>query len=447
MDKLQGDISDLQKSLQGSVALPGSDSYKNTKTIFNASIDKKPRFVVYPECEEDIVRTIIFARDLGLKITVKNGGHSTYGQCLSNEAIAVDMVNFKKVEVDAIQKEVRLHSGALLGDLDDACAVSNLAVPSGDCPMVGITGLTLGGGNGYLSRTLGLTCDNLLSASMVTSEGKIIQLNKSNNSELFRALKGAGHCNFGVIVGMRLKLFDIPEKILGGSIWWPIDDAHEILRKYRDLMSSAPDQLTLYFRLNQSNAGLPMANVYGMYYGNISSGKTFFHQMLGWKSCYDQNISESTYYDMQKINLEPAPFSPRFFWKNFIIDELDDQLIEKLLQCYAMRPTAHCRVNLDPLGGRINKVNVEETAFIHRNSAFICSIIAVWINPSEKQICKKWCFDHWAQLSQSSRACYQNYADPFLDNGKAYFGDQLKTLLDLKKQVDHNNQFIGSLSI
>ncbi|MBK8505441.1 MAG: FAD-binding oxidoreductase [Saprospiraceae bacterium] len=448
MDSLSKlDYSGLEKNLIGIICLPDDSGYFETIEVFNALVVARPKLVVFPKVPHDIKLTILFAKENGLKITVKNGGHSTYGQCLNDGGIVVDMKFLNQVEVDPSKNVARVQAGALMQDLDAATTPYHLAVPGGDCPMVGVTGLVLGGGNGFLSRSFGLTCDQLISAILVAANGETLALDRHTNPNIFQAIRGAGQSNFGVITEVVLKLSVVPPKIYGGSSFWPIDRAREIFRKYYEMISGAPDELSLYLRLNQDFKGEPVIRLYGMYNGPIDTGKMYFDRISRWAGSLSESFGEYTYFEMQRINEQPAQFRPKFYWKTFFIDEPDDLLIEELLVCFQERPTQHCRINLDVLGGQIQRISPLETSFVHRNDHFICSIIAVFENPADEYACKNWCFGSWQKLRTGSDRSYQNYADPYLaDPPRSYFDTKLDQMLQLKQTFDPENIFIGSLS-
>jgi hypothetical protein len=446
IERYHTDILQLQQSLEGSVSFPGDPDYLETKSVFNAHVDKNPAIVIFPASIPDILRIMEFAGQKDMRITIRNGGHSTYGQCLIDDGLVLNMKNLNRVVVDPVAKIARVEAGALLRDLDMACAPYHLAVPAGDCPMVGVAGLVLGGGNGFLSRSFGLTCDQLVSAGMVTADGQTLELSNAINAKLFRAIKGAGQGNFGVITELVFRLSEVPESIYGGSLYWPASIAREILQKYRDTMIDAPDAMSLYVRMNQELAGKPVIRVYGMFNGPVEKGKKYLDPVTQWAEVLHGSFGRTTYSDMQRINEQPAPFSPKFFWKNFLIRDLDDAMIDRLVLSFRNRPNHLSRVNLDIMGGVINQVGASESSFIHRDYQYICSIIGVWNDSDDEASCKAWCFDSWKELAGSNSPCYQNYADPFQHNAvRSYFGNKITSLFWLKKYFDSQNRFVGTL--
>ncbi len=444
---LDGDILRFGETLDGSWSLPGDPGYLETKAVFNALIDKNPGMVVFPGSHQDIIRSISFARVNGWKVSIKNGGHSTYGQCLLDDGLVLNMKYFNKVTVDSHLKIAKVKAGALLKDLDAACSPYHLAVPSGDCPMVGVTGLVLGGGNGFLSRSLGLTCDQLISAAMVTATGDTMILSDQMNQDVFRAIRGAGQGNFGVMTDLELRLSEVPKEVFGGSIYWPVSVAREVLRKYRDVLVGAPDALSLYIRLNQDLDDTPAIRLYGMFNGPVPEGERYFNPISQWSGIMHNTLGKYTYWEMQRINEQPSHFRPKFYWKNFFLKDLEDRMIDQLLKYFLERPNRYCRINLDVLGGKINRMYPLGTSFIHRDDTYICSIIGVWNNPEEEALCKAWCFNSWQDLTLGKLRSYQNYADPFQpDPPGSYFGERLDFLDGLKKNLDPEDLFMGTLT-
>jgi FAD/FMN-containing dehydrogenase len=286
IERYHTDILQLQQSLEGSVSFPGDPDYLETKSVFNAHVDKNPAIVIFPASIPDILRIMEFAGQKDMRITIRNGGHSTYGQCLIDDGLVLNMKNLNRVVVDPVAKIARVEAGALLRDLDMACAPYHLAVPAGDCPMVGVAGLVLGGGNGFLSRSFGLTCDQLVSAGMVTADGQTLELSNAINAKLFRAIKGAGQGNFGVITELVFRLSEVPESIYGGSLYWPASIAREIL-----LQIDAPDAMSLYVRMILESRWVSMLRgqkfcMVHLSMQRIMNSRHPYESGIGWKAGY-----------------------------------------------------------------------------------------------------------------------------------------------------------------
>lgn len=437
----------LSSLCTGKLILPQEEGYEKFTFSFNSHFKKTPAAVLMVESDTDIVLALEFAKKHALKTSILNGGHSTVASGLNSNGLVINMRRMNKIDVDVNQKTIHVGAGALSEEIDAATNPFQLALPLGDCPVVGIAGLALGGGNGFLSRSEGLTCDHMLEATLVTFNGEILTCNKFQNADLFRLLKGAGQGNFGVVTSMRFSLVDIPEKVAGGNICWNISEGPLIISRYHEMLKKSDIKLNLYLRINQELG--PMVKVYGMYNGDPEAGMHHFNEILQWAKPIFNNVDAYSYNDIQKINASTIVEGPCFLWRNGIIEnDITPSLIKVITEAYSICPTPYCRINIDTLGGAIQSSGNSDTAFVHRHSQYILSIMGVWFDTEDKRKSVEWANDTYAKLLPFfSGAVYQNYADPAIDKlDERYYGELALKVRNMKILLDPHHGLIGTIN-
>src|SRR5581483_10502864 len=265
------DIQPLRSSFSGGLIEPGDNAYNDARRIWNASIEKRPALIARCSTVADVIAAITFARENDLLTAIRGGGHNVGGRALCDDGIVIDLSRMRSVQVNASNRTVRVEGGTTLGDLDRETHVFGLAVPSGVVPKTGIAGLTLGGGVGWLLRKYGMTVDNLLSCQLVTAEGTVLSASASENEDLFWALRGGGG-NFGVVTSFEFRAHPV-QSVLGGFILYPRDGAADVLRRLRDYIESAPDELGAYAALLNTPDGAAVVGVIPCYCGDLKDGE------------------------------------------------------------------------------------------------------------------------------------------------------------------------------
>src|SRR5881409_1375644 len=252
MNQLQATkIEELGNSLRGEILLPSDDAYESARQIWNAMIDKHPGVIVRCSTTSDVVHAVNFARDSGLLLAVRGGGHNIAGNALCDDGIVIDLSQMKDAIVDPRARRVTIEGGATLADLDAATQAHGLAAPVGINSTTGVAGLTLGGGFGWLSRKYGMTIDNLESAEVVTAAGEVVRASATDHPDLFWALRGGGG-NFGVVTRFEFRLHPVGPDVLSGLIVYPISEAKSVLQQYREFIAQAPDDLSVWTLLRQA---------------------------------------------------------------------------------------------------------------------------------------------------------------------------------------------------
>lgn len=433
-------------ALSGKVVSAENDQYLKYCKAFNGNFQKRPACIIFPEDANDVSKALLKSRSLNKKVSIFNGGHSTVASGLNNHNVVLNMQEMKAISISDDKKFVTVGAGCLAHEVDQATALLGKAIPLGDCPVVGICGLTLGGGVGFISRSKGLTIDHLVEVELVTPDGIIKTCSNTKNAELFGLLKGAGQGNFGVVTQMKFELVDIPKNVYGGNICWDLKYAKTILHNYDQFLRKAPNELNLYCRINEEMG--PMVKVYGMYCGDAKDGEAYFKEIRSWEKPIFDNAQVYSYLEMQKINESTIVDSPCFLWKNGLLDgEMNMEFIDTVIQQYAKRPTPYCRINVDTINGAVHEY-ADASAFPHRSSDYIVSVMGVWFAREHKPEALAWANETIKQLRPFlNNGVYVNYADPSMaDAPERYFGQKASSVEKMKNTMDPNGNLIGSLN-
>ena len=391
-------IDALRSGLRGELALPGEAGYDEARTIWNAMIDKRPAAVVRAQGASDVVQTVRLAAEHGLLLSVRGGGHNIAGNAVCDGGLMLDLSRMLSVRVDPRARTARVEPGARLSDLDKETQAFGLATPLGINSTTGVAGLTLGGGFGWLSRKHGLTIDNLLSADVVTAAGELVRASAEDHADLFWAIRGGGG-NFGVVTSFEFRLHPVGPQVIAGLIVHPFSSAKEVLAEYRRLVAKAPDELCCWAVMRKAPP-LPFLpqEVHGT-------------EVLVLALCHagDPKAAEKAVAPFKAIGkpiadvVGPAPYAgwqtafdplltpgARNYWKSHDFVELSDGLIDVLLGAIKGLPTPDCEIFIGSLGGAINRVPVEATAYPHRNVEFVMNVHTRWSRPAEDASCIAW---------------------------------------------------------
>src|ERR1700757_2552912 len=434
-------IERFQTAFRGEVIQPDDFGYETARTIWNASIDKRPGIIARCSGVADVVAAVNFARENELLVAVRGGGHNVSGKALCDGGIVIDLSGMKGIHVNAKNHTARGEGGATLGDLDRETHVFGLAVPAGIVSKTGIAGLALGGGVGWLVRKYGLTCDNVLSFDIVTADGKPRVASANENEDLFWALRGGGG-NFGVVTSFEFRAHPV-RTVLGGLVTYPRDRAVEVLRFCRDFTQSAPEELTAYAALLHTHDGIPAVAVIACYCGDMAEGEQVFKPLRSFSTPMADMIQPMPFPQMQTLLDAAFPDGNHNYWKSTFLGDFSDDAIAVLVE-HANRATSPLTVVvIEYYGGAASRVGVSETAFAQRQAQYSIAFLAQWTDPGESQL-----HIEWAQALAnsirpfSSGAYYLNYlGEEGEDTIKAAFGPNHARLMAVKKKYDPNNFF------
>ena len=441
-------LKELQKRLRGSVVGEGDAGYDHARRIWNGRIDRKPRLIAQCLDQGDVIACVQFARERELRMAVKGNGHAVAGTAICQDGLVVDLSMMKGVRVNPQELTVRAAPGVVLGELDHATQAFRLAVPTGTDSEVGISGLTLGGGNGWLMGAFGATCDNLLSADLITAEGKLLIANKFANEDLFWAIRGGGG-NFGIVTSLEFRAHRLGPAVVAGALLYPLDQARGVLRAFRSFAQEAPDPLTVYPCLIYLDDGTPVLAMAACYAGEVGEGERAVLPLkkLG-KPMADQ-LKPTSFLEWQSAFDVARPFGRRCAIRSHFLHEIEDDFIEVLLAGFERAASRLSAVVLEHCHGAIGRVDPQATAFALRENPYHFEILAFWDSPEETAANVKWMVDYFAETSRfSSGEVYVNSLDE--DEGgriREAYGLNYERLRELKRKYDPGNFFRSNQNI
>ncbi len=443
-------IEQLREQCRGQVFTADDAGYDEARAVWNGMFDKRPKAVVRAEQTGDAIAGVNFARDAGLDLSIRGGGHSAPGFGTNDGGIVIDFSRMNHVRVDPASKTAVAGPGATWGDFNHATHAFGLATPGGIVSTTGVAGLTLGGGIGYLARGYGLSCDNLLSADVVTADGRFLHANADENADLFWALRGGGG-NFGVVTAFEFRLHEV-DQVYAGPIFYELDKAGDLLRFFREFIKDAPREFG-GFPAFQIAPPLP-------FIPEDRHGDTFCAAVVHWTGALDEAENAlKPFRDLAPIVAEhvgPLPYPAlnaafdalfphgiRSYWKGLFVTELPDAAVEAHVEHGSKVPSASATMHLYPINGACHDVGADETAFAYRASTFAEVIVAAGDDPAEDDARKKWVRDYYqATAPHAETGGYINFMSED-DQGriKDNYSGNYKRLVDVKKTYDPDNLF------
>jgi FAD/FMN-containing dehydrogenase len=445
------DLERLQNGFAGDLLLPSSDAYEGARKIWNAMVDKRPAIIARCAGVSDVVRAVGFARETGLELAVRGGGHNIAGSALADGGIVVDLSRMKSTKVDPQARRVTVEGGATLADLDAATQPHGLATPVGINSTTGVAGLTLGGGFGWLSRKYGMTIDSLESAEVVTAAGDVVRASATEHPDLFWALRG-GSGNFGVVSRFEFRLHPVGPNVLSGLIVYPMSSAKAVLRQYREIIAKAPDELSVWTVLRKAPP-LPFlpASVHGtsilalaiLYTGDPKQGEPLIEPLRRLGTPVGEAVGVQPYVAWQQAFDPLLTTGARNYWKSHNFTALDDRLFDVVLQYADSLPSPQCEIFLAALGGATTRPSAESTAYPHRDTRFVMNVHGRWDDAADDQRGITWARNFFnAAAPFASGGVYVNFmtADEGDRVGAAY-GSNHRRLAAIKAKYDPTNLF------
>lgn len=411
----------------------GDPGYDQARTVWNAMVDKRPRMIARCTTAEDVVTAVRVARDLGLEIGVRCGGHSVLGLAVPADGLMIDLTPMGAVRVDPVRRRAVVQGGALLGALDRAAQRYGLATTAGNVSHTGVGGLTLGGGMGWLARQYGLACDNVISYQVVTAEGRLVRASRTEHPGLYWGLRGGGG-NFGVVVEFEFRLHRTGTRALAAEFAFGPDRAAAALRAWRDLAACAPRQATFTASVRDGRATAGF-----VWIGDPRRGQRLARQLDALGEPLTRRVTEMSYLELQSRDDSPQGHARRRYWKGHYLRALPDSAIDALLLRGDLFPT----LSLQTYGGAIADVPDDATAFSHRDTAFEYVAATSWTDPAEDRA-------RIAAARQCSAAiapfAHGAYVNTLSDEGaegvrRAYPPHKLARLIAVKDAYDPDNAF------
>jgi FAD/FMN-containing dehydrogenase len=404
-------------------------------------IDKHPALIVRCAGASDVGEAVRFARQHEMLLAVKAGGHSFAGRSVCEGGLVVDLSRMKGVRVDPVRKTARAEAGALLADLDHETQAFGLAVTAGVVSHTGIAGLTLGGGQGYLMNKYGLTIDNLLSVDMVLADGEFVTASKTENEDLFWAIRGGGG-NFGIVTSFEYQLHPVGPMVLGGMMLYPLEQAREALRFYREYAMNTPDDLSLIAGLLTLPDGTKAFAFVVGWIGNIEEGLQQLEPLRKFGEPLADLITELPYTLLQKSFDAGVPHGMYRYNKMGYILDLTDEVIEMVLRnTRDMGP--HSVVLFNCMKGAVTRVAPNDTPFPYREKQWYFDLTAQWTDPAETSAQIAWARSFWAEAEPYTFGTAVNWLgdDEGMDRVKLAYGPNYRRLARLKHKYDPTNFF------
>jgi FAD binding domain/Berberine and berberine like len=434
-------IEQFRRACQGTVIRPDDEEYDAARHIWNASIDKHPGLIARCSGLADVIAAVRFARENGLVVAIRGGGHNVGGRALCDGGLVIDLSRLKGIYVDAGARRVRAQPGVTLGELDRETHVHGLAVPLGVVSRTGIAGLTLGGGVGWLVRKYGLTCDNAVSFEVVTAEGQVLRASADEHPDLFWALRGGGG-NFGVVTSFEYRLHPL-STVLGGLVLHPRARAVDLLKFHRDFTRSAPDELAAYAALLYTPDGMPAVAIATCYCGDPAEGERLLAPLRAFGPPLVDAIQPMPLPQMQTLLDAAVPDGNQNYWKSAFLRELSDEAIDTLVNHANQATSPLTAILVEQYGGAAGRVGEHDTAFAQRHAQYDLAILGQWVRPeeSERHIA-------WARAFADAMRPYGSgaYLLNFLgeeghDTIAAAFGSNYARLVEVKTKYDPTNFF------
>lgn len=445
----------LRTEVLGPVILPADREYDEVRKVWNGMIDRRPALIVRCTGTADVVYTVRFAKKHGLLLSVRGAGHNIAGRALHEDVLLLDLSLMRAVHVDPESQSALVSAGATLKDIDHETQAYGLALPMGINSTTGIAGLTLGGGFGWLSRSLGLTVDNLLSAEVVTVAGDRITCSAESHPDLFWALQGGGgQC--GIVTAFRFQLHPVGPQVMCGPVVFPIAEASTVLSRYRDFCKESPDELTIWSVLRQappfpfidaSHHGKPVLILVGLYNGPMDKGEKLFSALKKLGSPLGDGVSPHRFVDFQQAFDPLLTPGARNYWKTHNFKEISDGLIAALLRYAGKFPSGETEIFLGQMGGKTNTVAKEATAYPHRDVAFIMNVHTRWRDKKDDQACIAWARAFHKETSPfATGGAYVNFLSEGDENIEGAFAENAKKLARVKAEYDPGNVLRFNLS-
>jgi FAD/FMN-containing dehydrogenase len=432
----------FQARLRGELLRAGEAGYDETRKIHNAMIDRRPALIARCAGVADVLSAVRFARDHELLVSVRGGGHGMPGFAVCDGGLMIDLARMKGVSVDPHQQTVRAEAGVTWSEFDHETQAFELATTGGVVGSTGIAGLTLGGGHGFLMRRHGLACDNLLGMDLVSADGRWLRASTTENTELFWGLRGGGG-NLGVVTSFDYRLHPVGT-MLAGMVIYPIGKAPAFLRLYREVTSTAPDELGSLVALGTLPDGTQAAVLLAGYTGPIADGEKLLRPLREFGPPLADQLGPSPYTALQSISEHFNPRGYRNYLKTNYLKDLSDDAIDIMVERYMRVPAPFSHIVVEHMGGAVSRMDRQATAYNYRDAQYNFLIVGIWPEAAEDERNIQWVRGLWQTIQPFSTGnIYVNYeSDVGVDRVKAAYGAaKYDRLVALKNTYDPTNFF------
>jgi FAD/FMN-containing dehydrogenase len=435
-------LQEFKTSLRGQLLRPGDAAYDDARTLWNGMFDRRPAVIARCAGTADVIAAVNFARDHGLLVAVRGGGHSFPGHSVCDGGFVIDLSPMKAIRVDPVAGTARAQAGAKWIDFDHETQAFGLATTGGTVSDTGIAGLTLGGGLGWLSSKHGLTIDNLISADVVLADGRFLTASGTKNEDLFWGVRG-GSGNFGVVTSFEYQLHAVGPTILGGMVAYPLAKAKEVLRFYRQFSKAAPDELTIYAAFVTPPGGETVAALFCCYSGPLDKGEEVIRPLKFFGPPAQDLLGPMPYVAQQRIFDGGFPAGSYYYTKADSLADLTDEAIEVFSEYAATKPSPLSGVLVQTVCGAASRVASAATAFPHRGFPYSPVIVSQWLDAADSEKNVRWASDFWRALRAfAGGGVYVN--DLSHDDGdrvRIAYGANYERLAALKTKYDPDNFF------
>jgi len=445
-------LDSLRGQLRGALCYPGEPGYEQARTIWNAMIDRHPAAVVRAAGAADVMRTVNVAREHGLLLSIRGGGHNIAGSAVCEGGLMLDLSPMKSVRIDPSTRTARVEPGVTLAEFDREAQAFGLATPLGINSTTGVAGLTLGGGFGWISRKLGLTVDNLLSADVVLAKGAMVHASPEENEDLFWAIRGGGG-NFGVVTSFEFRLHPVGPEVLAGLVVHPFANARQLLQGYRRAVASAPDDLTCWVVMRKAPP-LPFLppEVHGKevvvlamcWAGDPAKGQGATAPLRALGKPIADVVGPTPFAGWQQAFDPLLTPGRRNYWKSHDFVDLGDAAIDLLVASVGRLPSPECEIFIGHLGGAVNRVPAASTAYPHRDVNFVMNVHTRWGDASQDQACIGWTRELFDRMApHATGGVYVNFMpeDEAQRVSRGAYGPNYERLSKLKARYDPDNLF------
>ncbi len=445
-------IENFKNQLRGELLLPDDEKFDEARQIYNGMIDKHPAMIARCRDVADVIASVAFAKENSLLVAVRAGGHNGPGLALCDDGLVIDLSTMRGIHVDPEKRTVRVQPGASWGDVDHATHPFGLAAVSGIISSTGVGGLTLGGGHGYLTRKHGLTIDNLLEADVVLSDGRFVTASADKNPDLFWGIRGGGG-NFGIATSFLFRLHPV-DTVYGGPMLWPLDQAEEVMKWYRDFLPAAPEDLYGFFAFMTVPPGPPFPE------------HLHLKKVCGIVWCYTgpQEKAEAVFAPIRKDRppaldmAGPIPFpvlqgmfdglyppGNQWYWKGDFVKEISDEAIKRHIANAEKLPTPQSTMHLYPIDGAVHRIGRQDTAFSYRDVVWSEVIVGVDPDPANNERMIAWADAYWEALHPFAADAGGAYVNFMMEEGeeriRASYQENHARLVELKNKYDPENFF------
>jgi FAD/FMN-containing dehydrogenase len=431
-------------SISGTVLQPGEDHYEVARRVHNGLIDKRPALIARCRGLADVSAAVDFARETGLEISIRGGGHNIAGRSVTDGGLMIDLAEMKGMYVDPEASTIRAQGGVIWSEFNRETAVHGLAVTGGAISTTGIAGLTLGGGLGWLMGIHGLAADNLLSVELVNADGTVLNVTAESDPDLFWALRGGGG-NFGVATSLEYRLHPLSE-VVGGLVAHPFEAARDVLRFYREFTQSVPDELTVFGGLVYApgSSDLRLAALVVCHAGPAEQAQKDLAPLREFGQPLMVELGPMPYAVMNTLLDDGFPRGALNYWKSSFVESLDDELIDLAIERFETTPSPLNAMLFEHFHGAVTRVGVSDTAVPHREVGYNLVMPSVWLDAADTEANIAWTratFDLFSPYFAERRWLNYFSDDDGTDAVRAAYGPNYDRLVELKRRYDPENAF------